>query len=388
MTSTTSPSEPEGYDPETQEAFDRLTAARRAGLLPPLVVNGKTGDVYEDDRWDADPPTDADRATYRFLTQVKTPEQVKALPPPTWLLEGYLVEDTLAMLWGEWNAGKSFLALSWAGYIGTGSWWMNNRSSKTKVLYVAAEGLNGFGPRIKAFEARHRIHMAGVEFFGHAINLANADEVSGLIDMTSEKGIGLIVWDTLARMIPGIEENSAKEVGLVVASLDRLREAGCGSLVIHHSSKGGDAARGVSAFLGACDTELRLKASDQELTLQVVQQRDWQRRDDLRLWLEPVGGTNSATVVDGVGKVTSSALAPAEQEVLDVLSKLPAGHYTIKEISGVGASPEKTIEKAIYRLLAKGTLLRSPRGGGYEYWPAVQAVLTRSPSSPSAPHVT
>jgi hypothetical protein len=86
----------------------------------------------------------------------------------------------------------------------------------------------------------------------------------------------MIVIDTQARITVGVEENSAKEMGLVVAEFDRLRRVGGGStiLIVHHQGNAGQQARGSSAMLGAAQTELTVTKKDRLVTVAVTKQKD------------------------------------------------------------------------------------------------------------------
>jgi hypothetical protein len=60
-------------------------------------------------------------ALAKFAARLRTPEQIKAMPEPDWLIEDYLVANTLAVVWGKWGSGKSLLELAMAAHIGAGS---------------------------------------------------------------------------------------------------------------------------------------------------------------------------------------------------------------------------------------------------------------------------
>jgi hypothetical protein len=54
----------------------------------------------------------------------------------------------------------------------------------------------------------------------------------------------LLVLDTFARALQGVEENSAREMGIAMASIDRIRTSlGYAVLLIHHTCKNGDGRR-------------------------------------------------------------------------------------------------------------------------------------------------
>jgi hypothetical protein len=186
--------------------------------------------------------------------------------------------------------------------------------------------------------------------------------MAGLTELVEERENELIIWDTLSRMLPGADENATKEMSLVVDALDRLRfDVGCGSLALHHSVKNGLSARGVSPYLGACDTELQLVAEDQEVTLSVLQQRDADRTPDIRLWREMVPNTSSATIVDGWGKV-ATGLSTAEKALLLELHKAQPNSLSLPDLLALLRLPRETVRKAGLDLEAAGFLQRGSRG--------------------------
>jgi hypothetical protein len=258
-----------------------------------------------------------------FQSRLRTPADVKAMPAPRYLIDGLIVENSLGLVWGPWGSCKTFLALTWAGFVGSGSWWQGRSVAPTKVLYVASEGVAGLGSRITAFEHGHRLYgMHGVTFHHGRINLMDRGAVAGFAEGVAEADYGLIFLDTLARCMPGGDENSAKDVGLVVEALDTVRQASKAAVyALHHSTKEGSGARGISAYLGACDTELEVSATGSLVTVTVHQQRDAEKAEPIRLSLEPVAGTTSATLVDGTGK--AAAVGGASLRVLEALDDDP-----------------------------------------------------------------
>ena len=63
--------------------------------------------------------------------------------------------------------------------------------------------------------------------------------------------VAMVIIDTLARAMPGADENSAQEVGLVIAGCDLVRDAlECTVVPIHHSGK--DVARGARGTPKLC----------------------------------------------------------------------------------------------------------------------------------------
>ena len=69
-----------------------------------------------------------------------------------------------------------------------------------------------------------------------------------------------IVLDTQARVTVGMEENSAKDMGVYVERVRQLREATSACVTsVRHIGRNGSHARGSSALDGAQGTELSVK---------------------------------------------------------------------------------------------------------------------------------
>ncbi|HEY6924946.1 MAG TPA: AAA family ATPase, partial [Steroidobacteraceae bacterium] len=99
-----------------------------------------------------------------------------------------------------------------------------------------------------------------------------------------------VVIDTQARVTVGMEENSAKEMGVFIEAAERIRQAtGACVGVVHHTGRAGGDARGSSAIDGAQSTELKVVRQD-ALTgvLKVEKQKDLPEREDMPLFFQSV----------------------------------------------------------------------------------------------------
>src|SRR5690606_30374297 len=158
---------------------------------------------------------------------LRTTAQIVDLPPPEWLIDGYLAKNSLALLYGPSGCGKTFLALDWALHVATGSFWNGNRVDGGSVLYIAAEGVAGIGKRVKAWMSHCRFYVASkyhlINWLPEAVNLAEPASVWGLIDVVEQLQPALIATDTLARPIVGPDDNSAQAMGELIKHLAQLR---------------------------------------------------------------------------------------------------------------------------------------------------------------------
>jgi hypothetical protein len=138
-------------------------------------------------------------------------------------------------------------------------------------------------PRALAIETRG-IQITDNFAILDGINLDDTDQLAEAVDDINtaiEQNWGgqapvLIVVDTLARAAPGQDENSAKDMGRVVASCDGFRKLyGCCVLLVHHTPKGGHDWRGSTAVWNALDTGLAVKRTGlNHASLKVERQKD------------------------------------------------------------------------------------------------------------------
>lgn len=192
------------------------------------------------------------------------------LPEAEVLIDGFLVKESVVRLYGPPKSYKSFVMLDMAACVGAGIQWAGNRTEQTKVLYVVAEGVRGIKRRVRAWESQNKRSMVGVHFYERAVQLGDRKDVSTLIRTAKRGGYQFIILDTQARCTVGLEENSASEMGLVVAALDVLKEVtGACVALVHHSGAAGGRARGSTAILGALDAEFEVEADKRNMSVRM-----------------------------------------------------------------------------------------------------------------------
>lgn len=185
---------------------------------------------------------------------------VLAMPPPSWEIEHVWPEGGVNVLYGSPGSGKSFLALDWSLSRALGADWLGHKVTRsTKTLYVAAEGAFGFGARVGAWLA-HRGHSPEAlgqnwHLYPAAFNLLNVEQTHTLWELISRGDYGLVVIDTLRKSMTGGDENSTRDVGQLMSTLDTFStDGGCDTLLVHHTTKGGPDTpkryRGASAIEG------------------------------------------------------------------------------------------------------------------------------------------
>lgn len=215
--------------------------------------------------------------------------ELDALPPPEWLIEGLIPEASLTFAYGPPKAGKTFIILSMALHVAAGLDWWGKKVRQGAVVYIAGEGVGGLSMRIRAMREYHKIPI-NIPFWviPRAVNFRSEDDVRALAKLIRETvanvPVKLAIVDTLARAMPGADENSAQETGLVIHAMEWLKEelnATC--LPIHHQGKDAErGARGTSALRGAWDAALQITASGKVVTLTVADQKDAEAGEVMR----------------------------------------------------------------------------------------------------------
>lgn len=190
-------------------------------------------------------------------------------PDPEYTVAGLIPKGSLIALFSVWGVGKTFLMIHLSRCVAEGAPWLGKEVKQGAAFYFLLEG--GMKKRIQAYEKRYRISFADLPFHVHndRVDLLNEDFVERVIDeVRSHDNPGIIVIDTLARAIPGADENSAKDMGAMVAAVDRIRlETGCSVILVAHPGKDPNKGlRGSSAVPGAVDGELTIWRSNPDLT--------------------------------------------------------------------------------------------------------------------------
>ena len=234
--------------------------------------------------------------------EVMTTNQLKAMPPVTWAVDGLVTLHGFTVMYGAPASGKSFLAIDMALSIANGLAWQNRAVRRGSVLYIAGEGVGGMGKRVKAWEAWHGKHdTANLYVLPTAVNFRDEADIARLkmtIDSIGEQ-FTMVVVDTVARALLGGEENSATDMGLFVDACDQIKaHTGSALLAVHHAGK--DSAKGMrgsSSLLGGVDAAMSITNFDGIVTLKVEKQKDAEPIGDMNFEMVPVATIDDQSIV-------------------------------------------------------------------------------------------
>jgi len=204
----------------------------------------------------AELPLMADAARYKVLS----PEAIQALPPQKWRVKYVLPTTGLAALFGPSGSGKSFLALDLASCISRGAPWFGIRVNQAPVLYVMLEGEGGIRNRIAAHESAHGPLPA--DLFGVITQSFQLTTPQDVIDLGAASPSGAVIFiDTLNRAAPTSDENSSKEMGIILQAAKDLQLMTQGLvIVVHHTGKDSSKGmRGHSSLHAALDAAIEVE---------------------------------------------------------------------------------------------------------------------------------
>jgi hypothetical protein len=276
------------------------------------------------------------------------------LPEPEPLIEGTIDRRTVAVVAGHFGTLKSFVLQDWAASIATGRNWMSRPVHQGPVLYVAAEGAHGLHPRFTAWEyGWHRdIPDEQLEVLPEPVNLLDAQAVAELCHLAT--GRALVVIDTLARCMVGADENSAKDMGIAVDALYRLRDATNGGTiaVAHHTGKDRATIRGSSALEAGVDTVYTTEGDARLMKLSRTKRKDGPREDTLQLKLNPV--LDSGVIVSTLGV----DIRPTAHELMSTfVSTFSETGASRAELRNASAMASASFGRAVNDLVKAGALI-------------------------------
>lgn len=277
-------------------------------------------------------PPAAYQGRYRL---VPGPEALR-LPEAEWLVEPVLAEGSIAALIGVPASFKSFIAVEFALSIAAGRPAYGHPVRQGPVVYVAAEGTKSLARRLRGWaEGRDAPVPDRFYLLSQAVlflDEGDVDDLEAAIAALDERP-RLVVIDTLARAMTGGDENSARDMGMVIAGAERLRADGTSVLLVHHLNRQGGI-RGSSALTGALDTLVEAKRVGERVTLVCRKQKDAEEFAPLTLASRVIdlrdGGTSLLLDAD--------ATAPARAGVTDAMG---AAYAALQEAGPQGLTAKE-----------------------------------------------
>lgn len=208
-----------------------------------------------------------------------------------WRVKDMVPRKGLCTVWGPPGSGKSFFVLDLSCAIALGKPdYHGKRIRPGVVIYMAMEG--NLQDRVDAYKKRHGIkdgELNNLLIKHSTVNFMDVTEVqaecAAIKDAIGDREVALVVIDTLARSMPGGNENGSEHMGAVIGGYKIVEDYfNTCVMPLHHCGKNVDnGMRGHSSLLGAIDAEIEIKRNnaDPVRTLHVGKQKDGMDHYDL-----------------------------------------------------------------------------------------------------------
>jgi hypothetical protein len=320
--------------------------------------------------------------SFEFLTV----DELRQRPGARWLVADLIPAKGLGVIYGESGSGKTFLVLDLVCSLAQGLRWAGKRTKGARVVYVGLEGtVQG---RIEARLVRYDLEPADLRNLtvidGGRLDLLGGD-ADAFIAATKDHlgdyhGPLVLVIDTLARTMPGGNENGSEDMGLVIDAASSITEGlGAFVLLVHHAGKDPTkGSRGWSGLKGALDVEIQTERNGASRTVTFSKVKEGLDQFSLSFRLEVVDlgprsdvdpdaerderRTSCVAVIEGeaVPEVKQRKLGDLQTSIVALLRR-NAGPMLKADIAAalapsdaVKGFPKSSVYNAIKRLCADG----------------------------------
>lgn len=203
---------------------------------------------------------------FEFIHNV---ELITTLRPMEWRIKDILLDNSLYYNFGDSGSYKTFVELDRMLCIASGLNYHGHPVKQGTVFYVCGEGFQGIGRRIAAWHIAHGTRAQDVPFFvsktpTELMALERVQTVCAAVEaMVKEYGPPAVVhFDTLARNFGEGDENTTKDMNVVISNLDKaFGNSFCRGLTHHTGHKDKDRARGAYALHCAADIAFKVTLS-------------------------------------------------------------------------------------------------------------------------------
>ncbi|UHC20480.1 helicase RepA family protein (plasmid) [Methylobacterium currus] len=263
----------------------------------------------------AAPPQEQKRKPFPILHL----DELEIGDDPTWLINGLLPATGFGIVFGPPKNLKSFILADALFHVAMGRPWMERDVLPGAVVYITAEGVEGFKRRLIAMRRHYGVEGQRTPFLlvpatldlGHQSGDAEGlvEDVRAYLDTIGNPPVRAIAIDTLARNMKGADENTAKDMSTFIDNCGHIASAlGCIVIGVHHAGKDtAKGARGSNALDGGVDVMWSVEKGEAATTATIHHMKDgeagasWQFRLQQAVLRE--GGATSEFVAAAVVEI-------------------------------------------------------------------------------------
>jgi hypothetical protein len=180
-----------------------------------------------------------------------------------WLWRGLLAAGKTTLLTALWKSGKTTLLAHLLAHRHTGGDLLELPVRPGVTAVLSEEGRDLWAMRLKKLDLGGKTCFVCRPYDARPSLQQVHDFVGHILKLKTERGVDLLVVDTLARFLPTANENNAGTMVDALGAYAGLTRAGLGLLYLHHPRKDdpglGLAARGSGALTAAVDISLEMR---------------------------------------------------------------------------------------------------------------------------------
>lgn len=172
-----------------------------------------------------------------------------------YIIDDWITERGRSVIGGPSGSGKSFLGIHAGMCIARGVDFLGSQVKQGGVIYQAGEGGTGIWNRLKAYRKHFDVPAdedvpivilpAKIDLFSREGDTAALIDEINAWKLTMSHPLRVVFIDTLATATIGADENSGKDMSVVLANIAEIEEK-CGAHVclVHHMNADGKKLRG------------------------------------------------------------------------------------------------------------------------------------------------
>lgn len=284
------------------------------------------------------------------------------------IVPGILYTPKTTTLWGAPGSGKSHLALDLACAV----------AQSYTVVYVAAEAVDEFLPRIDAWREYYKKSLKNLWFWQEPVMVLSATSCQRFLDAVSAMKPAAVFIDPLAECFVGGDENSTEDMTKAIRSINLIRtQLQAAICLLHHSGWSDGHERGSSVLRGATRLNLSVRMQGETITLKAVKRNAGRLADERYFKIMEVGSEEHTILVPAPREMhpITGELPKKQQEVLSALAmsvfRTNVKPHDLAEYLEMGTS---TFYKVTNALVDRSLVAKDPRTGFLSLTPTGETV--------------
>jgi hypothetical protein len=199
--------------------------------------------------------------------------------------------------------------------IATGRPYRGHKVEQGSVAYIMAEGSAGLKKRLAAWRKHHQVEKLD-NFYAltHSVQL-NDPELRAHLDLAIERipgDVKLLIIDTLARSVSGLDENSSADMTRFIGYVDEIRQRrGLCVVPVHHAGWNESHERGSTVIGDAADWICKVSRDEEQVIVKTEKVKDDELPRTIRLDKIPIDGTGSIILQEAEEEAISDDLVDA-----------------------------------------------------------------------------